>query len=399
MKLQNTKKTFVCTSGGQQKNTVCKEVKSSQTKNSEVKKYKKVQKDREGCEFNRPGNVLISDQFNNRVIETNDRGEIVWTFGLGPTDFSSSSPIGVNDAERVGDLTLITATGNPGGVVPTAPTPVLDNRVLLVDRKGTVVWQYGQFGVSGSGPNELNTPVQATFIPQCSNDDHEQFHDHHHHWAGTILITDQGNNRVIQVDRHKNIVWQYPGSNSTPADQLNSPNSAQKLRNGNVLIADEGNNRVLEVTILDTVARVFTASGTLGATAFASRLHHGNTLITDAGNNRIVEVNDDDQIVWQYITNADYKSIVNPSPSRGLRLRDGDTLISDQYNNRVIRINKTRTVEAYYGLPTTGVLAGIVATNSGYDLNTTQLGLYAPYDAKIIGDYTGLTSPYENNHH
>ena len=33
--------------------------------------------------------------------------------------------------------------------------------------------------------------------------------------------------------------------------------------------------------------------------------------------------------------------------------------------------------------------------NVGYDLHTTQNGLYSPYDAKIIGDYTGLTPPFD----
>ena len=32
--------------------------------------------------FNHEGNLLISDQFNNRVIETTPRGEIIWSFGL-----------------------------------------------------------------------------------------------------------------------------------------------------------------------------------------------------------------------------------------------------------------------------------------------------------------------------
>src|SRR5438105_2983751 len=37
------------------------------------------------------GNVLIADQFNNRVIETDPEGHIVWSFGLGPNDFSPRS--------------------------------------------------------------------------------------------------------------------------------------------------------------------------------------------------------------------------------------------------------------------------------------------------------------------
>src|SRR5258708_25129417 len=33
--------------------------------------------------FNAPGNILISDQFNNRVVEVAPDGHIVWTFGSG----------------------------------------------------------------------------------------------------------------------------------------------------------------------------------------------------------------------------------------------------------------------------------------------------------------------------
>ena len=44
------------------------------------------------------------------------------------------------------------------------------------------MWQYGKAGATGSGFNRLNTPVQATYLPN-----------------GDILITDQGNERVIEV--------------------------------------------------------------------------------------------------------------------------------------------------------------------------------------------------------
>src|SRR6516165_10911195 len=68
--------------------------------------------------FNRPGNILIADQFNNRVIEADPSGNIVWSFGLGPNDFSKKSIIGCNDAQRVGALTLMAGTGTPPNTVP-----------------------------------------------------------------------------------------------------------------------------------------------------------------------------------------------------------------------------------------------------------------------------------------
>jgi hypothetical protein len=53
-----------------------------------------------------------------------------------------------------------------------------------------------------------------------------------------VLITDQGNQRVIEVERRsKKIVWQYgiTGVAGMGFDQLNNPNSAELLVNGHVL--------------------------------------------------------------------------------------------------------------------------------------------------------------------
>jgi hypothetical protein len=327
-------------------------------------------------EFNENGNIMIADQFNNRVIEINPSGRIVWSFGLGPNDFTARSIIGCNDAQRVGTFTLMTGTGTPAGVIPQAPDGVVDNRVLLVDPFGRIVWQYGQFGQTGSGPNLLNTPVQSTWLPDAH-----------------VLITDQANNRIIEVNLAKKIVWQYPGSNTNDSDQLNGPNSAELLENGHILIADQGNNRAIEVTRGDKIVRTFTAGGTANIVAFASRLKNGDTLLTDAGNSRAVEVDAHDNVVWQYYTDTDLLSVPAPLPTRAVRLHNGDTLISDQFNNRVIRVSLAGLIVASYGLPLAG--GDPIGNNVGYDTHTSQNGLYSPYDAKVVGDYTGLTSPFD----
>jgi len=328
-------------------------------------------------QFNQPGNILIADQFNNRVIELDTAGNIVWSFGLGPNDFSAKSVIGVNDAQRVGPFTLMAGTGTPAGVIPQSPGGAPDNRVLLVDPFGRIIWQYGQFGLSGTGPNLLNTPVQSTFLPNLR-----------------VLITDQANNRIIEVTLDKKIAWQYPGSNTNTADQLAGPNSAELLENGHILIADQGKNRAIEVTRADQIVKTFTASNTVSIVAFASRLDNGDTLLTDSGNARIVEVDASDNLVWEYFTNTDPLSIPSPLPTRAVRLRNGDTLISDQFNNRVIRVSFTKQPVASYGLPLAGG-AGPIGINVGYDPHKTQKGLYSPYDAKVVGDYTGLTPPFD----
>ena len=104
---------------------------------------------------------------------------------------------------------------------------------MLVDPNGMIVWQYGHFGVAGSGHDQLITPVQATWMP-----------------THKVLITDQANQRVIEVTLDKNIVWQYgaTGIAGKSDNQLNGPNSVEFLDNGHFLIADQSNNSVIEVT-------------------------------------------------------------------------------------------------------------------------------------------------------
>src|SRR5260370_37101961 len=115
----------------------------------------------QSSKFNRPGNILITDQFNNRLIEIDPSGNSVWQFGSGPGNLAPSAIIGTNDAERVNGLTLMSGTG-----VPPAPTTThckkacADNRVLLVYPRATIVWQYRESGVPGAGLTHRTTPVQ-----------------------------------------------------------------------------------------------------------------------------------------------------------------------------------------------------------------------------------------------
>jgi hypothetical protein len=74
-------------------------------------------------------------------------------------------------------------------------------------------------------------------------------------------------------------------------------------------------------------------------------------------------------------------------------------LISDQFNNRVIRVNNAKVIVPSYGLPLAGgpVDPFPFGNNVGCDHHTTQKGLYSPYDAKVVGDFTGLTPPVDSD--
>jgi hypothetical protein len=331
--------------------------------------------------FNQAGNILITDQFNNRVIELDRAGNIVWQFGNGPHDASANAIAGTNDAERIpGGLTLMSGTGVPPATTTSCKkSGCVDNRVLIVDRGDNIVWQYGQFGVSGFGPNQLNVPVQNTYLPVGPSG------------TPSVLITDQSNERIIEVRMSDHaIIWQY-GQNAVAGigtNQLNNPNSAELLTNGDILISDENNNRAIEVTHTtpSTIVHTYAMAGGMpfSGVAFASRLSNGHTLITDSNNARIVETDESGSVFWQFFTNARAGSNPNPLPTRAVRLADGNTLISDQFNDQVIEVTSTTspTIVASYGTINT----------PGYSPSNANV-INAPYSAYVIGDYTGLTVP------
>ena len=325
-----------------------------------------------GTGFNSPGNVLVTDQFNNRAVEIDPvTKSIVWSFGSGNPTLCNPGPgaiIGPNDAERLSDgLTLLAGTGVPPGSSPADPSfSCVDNRVIVVNRSGAIVWQYGHAGVTGSGPNQLNVPVFAIQLPNRN-----------------IMIVDQANNRVIEVGRFsREVVWSY-GPSSGPG-ALNNPNSAELLSNGHVLIADENNNRVIEITRSGHIVWQY-GSGNPSVTtplqfaAFASRLPNGDTLITDSGHSRVVEVTDDKRVVSQYFTNRGANSSASPLPTNAVRLENGDTSIADQFNHRAIIIDRHGQLIEQTG--ETNV------PGTGFDQ------LDGPYTAFVIDDYTGQTEP------
>lgn len=230
--------------------------------------------------FTQVGNTLIVDSLNNRVVEVDSSGSIVWSYSTG-----LSAPM---DAERL-------SNGN------TLISDTINNRIIEVDSSGTIVWN-------------LSTGLLNNF-------DAERLVN------GNTLITDNNNHRVIEVDSSGAIVWQKTG--------LQNPTDAERLSNGNNLITDCGNNRIIEVDSSGNI--VWSYSTGLNHPTDAERLSNGNTLIAGNNNNNIIEVNNSGTIIWSYSTGLNH-------PHDAERLSNGNTIISDVYNHRIIEVNNSGTI-------------------------------------------------------
>jgi hypothetical protein len=149
------------------------------------------------------GHLLITDRNNNRVIEVDEAGRIVWTYDR------------------------LTRPHN-GDRLPNGNTMVAnseENQVIEVNPAGEIVWSYG-------GAGELDWPRDAD---RLSN--------------GNTLITDSRHNRVIEVDTSGQVVWSFSA--------LSLPYEADRLPNGNTLIADNSHRRVIEVSPAGEIAWSF----------------------------------------------------------------------------------------------------------------------------------------------
>ena len=241
------------------------------------------------------GNVIVADQLNNRVIVIDRQGNVLFTFGDGRSVASATSVVAPNDAEYIpGPAVLIAGTGVPMGGEPTCMTSAgcVDDRVLIVDYASrAITWQFGGHD-GGPGSGQLASPASAVLVATPKGDH--------------ILISDQGNGRVVEVDRtSKTILWQYPKAGDSGAPSI-SPQSAERLDDGDTLIADQGGNRVVAVTQGGVVAWQYPPivnPAALDFPAFASRLPNGNTLIADSNNNRVLEIDraSPGNIVWSYL--------------------------------------------------------------------------------------------------
>jgi outer membrane protein assembly factor BamB len=214
------------------------------------------------------GNILITDTSNNRIIEINRYGQLIfssdeWSGGSG--NLSDGSRLSYpNDAHFMSSGNFVITDRN-------------NNRVVEADRKGKIIKQF----------KNLKHPHNGEFL---SN--------------GNLLFANSDANLVQEVDLTGKIVWSYGNS---PLESLNWPRDADRLSNGNTLITDSKNHRVIEVTPENEIVWTYQMDKH-GHLYEADRLSNGNTLISVQQRFKVIEVDPAGNIVWSF------KNYYRPEP-------------------------------------------------------------------------------------
>ncbi len=267
-----------------------------------------------------PGNLLIADRGNARLIVVTPDKRIVWQYhipgGTGPltgADDAFFSPDGrrivfnVEYAHWIGMVEVATRRlvwryGHPGtpgsapgyldrpddaylrsdGLISVAD--IRNERVLLIDPASKrVVGQYGTAGVRGHRPPQaLTSPNGDTPLP-----------------GGGLLLTEIGGGWVDLLDARGHLLW------ALQLRDISYPSDAQLLPDGTVLVADYSTPGKVEIvrrdgTVLWRYGPV-TGAGSLARPSLAIRLENGNIAVTDDAHHRVVVIDrHTKRIVWQY---------------------------------------------------------------------------------------------------
>ena len=286
-----------------------------------------------------PGDILIADHLNNRLLIVDPQGRVRWQFPR-PGDLAHGQTFLVpDDAFFSPDGKSIIATQE-------------DDFVISVINIATheIVYRYGTPGVPGSGPNHVNNPDDALLAPD-----------------GDIVSADIKNCRIITIAPPAHHLLRAIGQGSAgclhqPPYRFGSPNGAFPLTDGRYLITEINGDWVDEMSLTGQVAWSTHPPGVLYPSD-TNEVYPGRYLTVDYSNpGQVVEFDSRGRRLWRF-------GGLN-KPSLGLPLPNGDILVNDDFNNRVIVIDPVthRIVWQYGHTGVAGSRPGYLHDPDGVDL-------------------------------
>lgn len=304
-----------------------------------------------------PGDILIADKANNRLLEVTPQGKIAWSFPK-PGDLAPGQTFKVPDD----------AFFSPNGrrIVVTEED---DFVISVVDvARARIVYRYGHPGVPGSSPDHVYNPDDAIML-----------HD------GRVIAADIKNCRVIELKPplHHTVATLgtagYCGHN--PPTLFGSPNGAFPLRDGGDVVTEINGDWV---DVFGRGGRLAASTEPPGFTypSDTNEVRPGVYLTVDwTQPGAIMKLTGHGRVLWEY--NPSGRDALN-HPSLALPLPNGDVLANDDHNDRVIVVDpRTDRIVWQYGH------TGVSGRKPGYLNVPDGVDLAPPY--QMIHNFTRIS--------
>jgi outer membrane protein assembly factor BamB len=269
-----------------------------------------------------PGGLLIADRLNGRLLVVDDSGSVLWAFPVADSLLAGET-FSADDAFVAPDGKTIVANEEANQVVV---------RIDIATKK--VVWEYGTFGVHGSGLNQLWSPDDA--YPMANGD---------------ITLADIKNCRILEIAPDKQIVRQLGVAGTcdhSPPTTFSDPNGDTPLPDGGMLVTEITGSRVVRLSATGEV--LFDVAVPVSYPSDAQLTPDGNVLVVDYANPGALVVFDPrtQQVVYRYGPTSGPGQLVHPSLA--LPLPDGTYVTTDDRRDRVVVVDPTtNTIVWSYG--------------------------------------------------
>ena len=289
-----------------------------------------------------PGDVLIADEDNRRLLLVDPYGRIRWLF-------PGRGALGRGQVFGPPDDAFVSPDGR--SIVATQES---DQTISVIDiATGRITRRYGHPGVPGSGPGYYYHPDDAMLLPR-----------------GQVLVADILNCRILLLSARR--ITRQLGSTSTacahePPRQFAQPNGAFPLTDGHYLITEILGDWVDEMS-LDGHVYWSAHPPDVSYPSDTNEVSPGRYLVADYSDpGQVVIFTRTGRLVWRFRPAG--AAALN-HPSLALPLPNGNILVNDDYNDRVIVISpKTNRIIWQYGhdgVP--GRAAGYLDNPDGVDL-------------------------------
>jgi outer membrane protein assembly factor BamB len=290
-----------------------------------------------------PGNLLIADHENNRLVVVSPRGKVVWSFPR-PGDLAHGQTF------KVPDDAFFTPDGRR--IVATQEDNFAISVVDIAKRK--IVYRYGHPGVPGSTADHLYNPDDAIMLHN-----------------GRIISADIKNCRLVELKPPLHHTVAQMGTTGScghqPPTLFGSPNGAFPLHGGGNVVTEINGDWI---DVFNRKGRLVRAAHPPGFTypSDTNEVRPGVYLTVDWTNpGAIMKLTGHGHVLWEYKPTG--RDSLN-HPSLALPLPNGDVVANDDHNHRVIGVDP-RTDQIVWQYGHTGVAGrkpGYLNDPDGVDL-------------------------------
>jgi DNA-binding beta-propeller fold protein YncE len=272
-----------------------------------------------------PGPILIADEGNNRLVEIDPTGKILW-------EFPRPGDLAPGETFKVPDDAFFTPDGKQ--VIATQEEDFVLSLVDVATHR--IVWRYGTSGQHGYGPNLLWNPDDALVLPD-----------------GSVLTADIKHCRLLLIPQGAHAPSRIFGRSTTvckhaPPGRFGSPNGAFPMRNEHYLVTEINGDWVDE---MDLAGRIYFSAHPPGVRypSDTNEISPNQYLTVDYSKPGAIETFDRrGRLLWLFkplgADALDKPSLAEPLPN-------GDVLATDDHNDRVIVVDpRTNRIVWQYGV-------------------------------------------------